>query len=220
MADPGLARGEGRSAATLLRQAVLLVLLGTALGLAYNAAGRASSPQFGVAWFASDPFAKLPTLAAAELSASSPEPGSFSTNISDPMAIGAAPTIQANVPEVPQLDRPMQIQLEAAKQFFDGDAAWFVDARDEQDCRQERIAGAICLPYDEVAEDPARLDVLEDDGRPVIAYCGGGLCEVSLGVAWELIERGRSRVLVYMGGFDQWVQAGYPVQAGAGGSNR
>lgn len=204
----------------LIRGALLLALIGIALGVAYNAAGRAGSPQWGLEWIASDRFADLPTLEAADAPAEPPSPGSFRTSVSDPMAIGAAPQAARNVPQVPDLDRPMQIQLDAAKQFFDADAAWFVDARDEEECEEARISGAICLPYDEVSDHPDRLSRLYTDTRPVITYCGGGLCEVSLGVARELISRGRSKVLVYMGGFGLWEASGYPVERGVGEGSR
>ena len=200
----------------LIRGAVLLILIGAALGIAYNAMGRISHPQYGLKWIAEDRFGNLPTLEAADVAADGDaETRSFRTNINDPMAIGAAPQLARNVPEVPDLDRPMQIQLEAAKQFFDAGAAWFVDARDEEECVQARVSGAICLPYDSVSEYPDRLADLGADGRPIITYCGGGLCEVSLSVAWELLGMGRTKVLVYMGGFALWEESGYPVKHGA-----
>jgi len=202
----------------LIRGAITLTLVGAALGVAYNATGRASSPQWGLEWIASDRFADLPTLEAADTKAQDPSPGSFRTNVSDPMAIGAAPQATANVPQVPDLDRPMQIQLDAAKQFFDADAAWFVDARDQEECEAARIAGAICLPYDEVSDHPERPTSLGVDARPIIAYCGGGLCEISLSVAWELVSRGHSKVLVYMGGFALWEESGYPVERRSSGA--
>jgi len=201
----------------LIRGAITLTFIGAALGVAYNATGRVSSPQWGLEWTASDRFADLPTLEAAAPRAQEAAPDSFRTNVSDPMAIGAAPVAAANVPQVPDLDRPMQIQLDAAKQFFDADAAWFVDARDEEECEQARIAGAICLPYDEVSDHADRLSSLGADARPIITYCGGGLCEVSLSVAWELVSRGHSKVLVYMGGFALCEESGYPVERGRSG---
>ena len=202
---------------SLIRGAILLTLIGTALGVGYNASGRISKPQWGLEWIATDRFAGLPTLEAAEVDTSAEPSGSFSTNINDPMAIGSAPQAAANVPHVPDLDRPMQIQIGAAKQFFDADAAWFVDARDKEECEEARIAGAICLPYDKAAEHPETVARLGGDGRPIIAYCGGGLCEVSLSLAYDLIAEGRTKVLVYMGGFALWDEAGYPVERGGAG---
>ena len=56
---------------------------------------------------------------------------------------------------------------------------------------------------------------IESD-RPIIAYCGGGTCEISMGVADALIARGHRKVLVFMGGFPEWEAAGYPVVRGEG----
>lgn len=201
-----------KSLGGLIRDALILALIGVALGMAYNASGLAARPAFGLQWIAKDRLAELPKLEASAPEANGgPAPGPFTTNISDPMAIGVAPQAAQNVPQVPDLDRPMQIELEAAKQFFDAGAAWFIDARDEMECDEAHIAGAICLPYDAVDDYAERLAPIEADGRPIITYCGGGLCEVSLGLAWELIERGHTKVLVYMGGFGLWEDSGYPV---------
>jgi rhodanese-related sulfurtransferase len=141
-------------------------------------------------------------------------PGSYTTNVSDPMAIGTEAPVAGHVPDVPDLDRPIQVELRAVKQFFDQDAAVFVDAREPEEYAEGHIRGAILMPYDEVSAAPERIENLDTGGRPIIAYCGGGTCEVSINLAWDLIYGGHSKVLVYMGGYPEWAAAGYPVGRG------
>ena len=69
-------------------------------------------------------------------------------------------------------------------------------------------------PVAEIESDPGRLVTLDPGDRPIIAYCGGGSCEISLTVADALIAAGYRRVLIYVGGFPEWEQAGYPVARG------
>jgi rhodanese-related sulfurtransferase len=199
----------------ILRGVMTIVLAGTALGVAYNAMGLISRPAWGLSWVAVDRVSELPSLEASGLDAFGvTDTGSFSTSVTDPMAIGVAPQKAANVPEVPDLDRPMQIQLAAAKQFFDADAALFVDSREEDEYATGRIPGAISLTFDEATAAPELLAGLDPQGRPIITYCGGGACELSVSVAWEILFAGNTKVMVYMGGFPDWVEAGFPVESG------
>ena len=48
------------------------------------------------------------------------------------------------------------------------------------------------------------------------ADCGGGTCELSIKLAEELFFAGHDRVAVYMGGFPEWVEAGYATTSGEG----
>ena len=70
------------------------------------------------------------------------------------------------------------------------------------------------MPYDLAASDPSMLDRVPL-GKPVVTYCGGGACELSLSLAHELIFAGHTRVLVYMGGFPEWQEAGHAVETGS-----
>jgi rhodanese-related sulfurtransferase len=98
--------------------------------------------------------------------------------------------------------------------YFEEDAALIVDARDAPEFLEGHIPGAVNLPYAEVISSPSLVESLETRGRPVIAYCGGEGCEVSLGVAEELTRAGFPRVAVYVGGFPEWVASGHPVEQG------
>jgi rhodanese-related sulfurtransferase len=155
------------------------------------------------------------------VAATEPEESSFTTYIDDPMGFFGAEEQEADdadghvyLPEIPELDRPLSTELDTVKRFFDADAALLLDTREREDYLEAHIPGALLYPYDEVRDNPAILDDIDPAGRPIIAYCGGGTCEISMGVADALIAMGHRRVLVYMGGIPEWQAAGYPVVSG------
>ena len=56
---------------------------------------------------------------------------------------------------------------------------------------------------------------LDPKGRPIVVYCSGGECELSMNLAKLMVENGKRKVLVYEGGFPEWQGAGMPVTKGA-----
>ena len=196
---------------------VSIILVGIVLGVGFNWLGLESRPAWGLAWIGEDPVESMPTLeglAVVEDGAPAVETtGGYAQN-SDPMAVGSAGVV-SGLPQIPDLDRPIQIQLDAVKQLFDAGAVVLVDAREPDEYAEGHIPGALNLPLDEVASEPERLENLDSAGRAIVTYCGRGTCELSLSLAWELIYAGKTKVTVYMGGFPEWVEAGYPVDAGA-----
>jgi rhodanese-related sulfurtransferase len=197
----------------------LIVLTGAALGLVYNAFGLGAEPRWGLSWLAEDRLAGLEQVAepddrAAE--AADTGYGSYSTDLDDPLAIpGEAFGGAGGLPEIPAVGRPVQIALGALRLYYDADAALIVDARDPEDFAEGHILGAINIPFHEAISNPSLVETLRTGGRPIVTYCGGKGCEVSLGVAEELCAAGHRRVAVYVGGFPEWVQAGNPVGHGA-----
>ncbi|MDQ3364650.1 MAG: c-type cytochrome [Myxococcota bacterium] len=89
----------------------------------------------------------------------------------------------------------------------------FVDARPPSDWRRAHLAGAVSIPY----HDMARLDeiVAKHKDVYVIAYCA---CPHHLSgvVVDELIKRGHKKALVLDEGINLWHQKGYPVTAAEG----
>ncbi|HEX5042593.1 MAG TPA: rhodanese-like domain-containing protein [Candidatus Polarisedimenticolaceae bacterium] len=115
--------------------------------------------------------------------------------------------------DVPDTGRPLMVQLPKVKEFWDAKAALIVDARDPAEFAQGHIPGAVNIPADEAISDPDRLEAVDSGGRPIICYCGGGTCEVSIHLAEALVyQAGKKRVLVFMGGWPDWEGAGYPVE--------
>jgi rhodanese-related sulfurtransferase len=129
--------------------------------------------------------------------------------MNDPLQLGRAPA--SGVPEIPDLDRPMQIAISNVKAFFDAKAGMIVDARDPVEYADGHIPGAVNLPYDQVITDPERLEKFDAQGKPIIVYCGGGTCELSMNLGFAMVNAGKKKVLVYMGGWPEWASSGYPI---------
>jgi rhodanese-related sulfurtransferase len=216
-----MAQGAGDGTATgstdrLGRSVAAVVLIGAALGLGFNALGRAGKPQRGLPWIAeARTVAELPP-------GLPPRPAPHRAPVSDdPLAISVGVSgTGSGVPEVPDVGRPMKIQLAQAKQFFDAGAALFVDAREPADYAESHVPGAVNLPFDESVTDPERLEKLASGGRPIVVYCGGNGCEVSLQLADALVGAGHTKVLVDEGGFPEWKGAGYPTVNGSAPGGR
>jgi rhodanese-related sulfurtransferase len=154
-------------------------------------------------------------------SASAASPGSTATTAAAPAATqpDAAPPVERRAPPpfIPESDRPVRITLAVAKSLFDAGAALFMDARDPSDYEAGHIPGALRMTRDDALEDPDRIKALPVRGRPIVAYCSGGVCEASLELAQALVDAGYRKVLVYSGGFPDWEAAGYPVKQGGEG---
>ena len=197
---------------SMFRGVVFIIVLGVVLGLVHNWVGRMSRPAYGLDWIATDrnedifKFDPEGTDTAGEVTYH---------DVDDPMAVfGATEEPSADLPAIPEMDRPIQIQLPVVKKFFDAGGGFFIDAREPEEFDLGRIPGSINLPFDTAATDPVLLESLDTGGRPVIIYCGGGDCEVSLNLAWLLLEAGQSRVTYFQGGYPAWVENGYPVEGG------
>jgi rhodanese-related sulfurtransferase len=216
MSESTLERARRAGEDSLSRGIVIIVVAGLALGIAYIWLGQRSRPRWGLTWIAEDRLAAMPSLdevAALDGAAGGGAAGPVSD---DPMAIPPGGGVAAGLPEIPALDRPIEIQLAAVKQLVDAGAALVVDAREPDEYAEGHIPGAVNLPFDEATSEPERLEGLPSGGRPIVVYCGGGSCELSLSLAWELIFAGHTRVTVYMGGFPEWVAAGYPTATVSG----
>jgi 3-mercaptopyruvate sulfurtransferase SseA len=121
---------------------------------------------------------------------------------------------------VPDRDEAIEVKLTIVKKFFDAGAAVLVDAREAPEYAGGHIPGALSLPFDDVVANPGLLGAVKGAGRPIIIYCGGDDCELSRNLAANMLAEGIRKVLVFTGGFQEWRDAGYPVERGAahGGS--
>ena len=209
---------DGTERGVVLWQGIVtIVLAGCALGLLQNALVRHVDSKSGLAWRYEPP--KIDSLdSVADGSASAGDTPSAraaapsAPDMNDPLGLGAA---SAGSFDVPDVARPLQIQISRVKQFYDAGAATIVDARDAPEYADGHIPGAINLPYDEVVTDPERLEQFDPKGKPIIVYCGGGTCELSMNLGFALVNAGKKKVLVFMGGWPEWSTSGNPIAKGA-----
>jgi rhodanese-related sulfurtransferase len=206
---------DGTETGSRLWQGIFaIVALGCLLGIAQNAIVRKGDPKSGLAWHYTPPKLDsledvVPTVVDSQPGGSHPLP----PDMNDPLQIvGSA---SSGVPDIPDVGRPIQIQNEKVKAFFDAKAATIIDAREPSEYAQGHIPGAVNLPFDQVATDTERLEKFDAQGKPIIIYCGGGTCEVSMNLAFSMVSAGQKKVLVYMGGWPDWASSGYPIATGA-----
>jgi len=212
---------DGTETGIRLWQGILaIVVTGCLLGLGQNALVRYGDPKDGLAWNYTPPkldsLEDAATASAASTAAADGQPGGSNPlppDMNDPLQLGRSGA--SGVPEIPDIDRPMQIQISNVKAFYDAKAGTIVDARDPVEYAEGHIPGAVNLPYDQVITDPERLEKFDAQGKPIIVYCGGGTCELSMNLGFAMVNAGKKKVLVYMGGWPEWASSGYPIATGA-----
>jgi rhodanese-related sulfurtransferase len=196
------------------RGVVWILVAGTALGIGYNALGLEARAHWGLPWVARDRMAELDTskkVVSSSPTAESADP--YTTDVSDPRAIRG--DSGSSLPEIPVSDSPIEIERAALQQYVEAHAAYVVDGREPSEYAAGHIPGAVNLPYDKFGGDLQQLGQLDTGGRPIVVYCGGGTCEISINLAWDLINAGQTRVAVYKGGFPDWSAAGLPTTTGS-----
>jgi 3-mercaptopyruvate sulfurtransferase SseA len=110
---------------------------------------------------------------------------------------------------------PQNIQLNLAKQLFDRKAL-FIDGRLPEEYATGRIKGAINIPYElfhkKTKEERAEMLKGYNKHGIIVCYCGGGDCEVSIDLAYDIAKLGFTSVNIYSSGYSEWEKAGYPVE--------
>ena len=87
--------------------------------------------------------------------------------------------------------------------------ALVLDVREPQEYAHGHVPGAINLPLERVQE--LAPDVLPNKDAEVIVYCASAACHASENAARTLAEMGYSNVRRYVGGKQDWIDAGLPV---------
>lgn len=107
-------------------------------------------------------------------------------------------------------DAPLAINLEQAYKLYQMDFI-FIDARDRVDYNAGRIKKSYSLPYLEFDKYKGALSKISKS-QTIICYCGGADCELSKALANRLYFQGYHNIYVFFGGWEQWKNAGYPVE--------
>ncbi len=101
--------------------------------------------------------------------------------------------------------------------YFGEDNAHFIDARDAGTYEAGHVPGAIHLDAERLSADEAHGQAAIDPiprNHAVVVYCSGGNCDLSMRLGRNLIARGFRNVLVFEGGWSEWVAEGAPVEEG------
>lgn len=212
------------------RGILLYILLGSSLGVAYNALHPNPLP-----WMAKEKsrvtLDDLQAQGGAEASEQNPRssPGESQEETTDhrkPLSRKvetprSTPSGEPNDPpqrhlysDLPESEYPIEIRVAQAKKFYERGGLLVLDAREHEEYLEGHVRGALSAPVDEVVADLDWLDRTAADPRPIMVYCGGGDCEISLDLALEITRSGHRRVLVLLDGYGGWEEAGQPVSRG------
>lgn len=116
--------------------------------------------------------------------------------------------------DIPESEYPIEIHLEKAKEFYDRGGLLVLDARDLSEYEEGHITGAQSAPTDQMMADLDWMEATAKDPRPIMVYCSGGDCELSMTLGFEIAHTGHRRVLVFEDGYPAWQEAGYPTSTG------
>jgi rhodanese-related sulfurtransferase len=115
-----------------------------------------------------------------------------------------------NDPGIITFEEPKNITLQQAYSLFN-DKVTFIDARDEAEYIMGFISGSINIPYYDFENHKRKLDNLSKE-NPLVTYCAGTDCDLSILLANQLIKLGYKQVYIFFGGWLEWQNAHYPIE--------
>jgi rhodanese-related sulfurtransferase len=109
------------------------------------------------------------------------------------------------------LDEAKAITLKQAYSLFQQDAI-FIDARDYVEYEIGHIRGAITLPFEDFEKYKSVLGSISKDS-PLVTYCDGADCDLSILLGDKLFEMGYKQVYIFFGGWIDWQENNYPIES-------
>jgi rhodanese-related sulfurtransferase len=107
-----------------------------------------------------------------------------------------------------------KVTRDELKALLDRSEVVVVEALSEQSFAKEHIPGAIRVDYEELEAQAPGL--LPDKEAAIVTYCANLACRNSEIAADKLVALGYTNVREYAEGKADWIEAGLPVEAGAG----
>jgi rhodanese-related sulfurtransferase len=106
------------------------------------------------------------------------------------------------------------IDLARAYDMFQSGEALFIDARPVDEFNELHVPKSINIPPEMVSSGLAEKVAGLAKDREIVVYCGQANCDLALKAAEKLQTLGFTWVMVYVGGFRAWDEAGYPADTG------
>ena len=107
-----------------------------------------------------------------------------------------------------------KITRDELKALLDRSEVVLVEALSEENFAKEHIPGAIRIDYEKLEAQAPEL--LPDKDAAIVTYCASLACRNSEIAANKLVALGYTNVREYAEGKADWIEAGLPVEAGAG----
>jgi rhodanese-related sulfurtransferase len=106
------------------------------------------------------------------------------------------------------------VDLAGAQRFVQEAAGLVFDARPEEDYDAGHLPGAFSIPEDSTEEKILQYEEIMAPEDPILTYCSGQVCDESFVLTVFLRDRGYTNVVLFVGGFQAWQEAGYDVEGG------
>lgn len=113
------------------------------------------------------------------------------------------------IKEIVAFTEPRVITLDQAYKLYTNNVT-FVDARDEADYIAGHITNSVNIPFDDLDNHKQKLELLSKE-KPMVIYCAGTDCDLSILLGNLLFEQGYKQVYVFFGGWNEWLKANYPI---------
>lgn len=180
---------------TTLLSAITIVILGSLVGVGVNAVRGRDSLSLGRNYF----------------------------KIASNVGSDETPTLQegddpaAEVPKHPFAPASVGDMIDwfQSQEYASGQVV-FIDARNDEAYEEGHIPGAFQVDnYNFDRDFPLFLEDIEE-AEVIVVYCGGGECEDSIFVASALegMDIARSKIRVFEGGINAWLEEDLPVDEG------
>lgn len=116
---------------------------------------------------------------------------------------------KSNLTTTEAFAEPLAIKIDKAYQLYK-QGVKFIDARMPEEYAEGHIKGAINIPFD---GDESYRNILNSFSKDevLVTYCSGTECDVSILLGDELFEKGFKKVYIFFGGWNDWVERGYPI---------
>ncbi len=112
---------------------------------------------------------------------------------------------QEQAPKAAAPAKALEIRFDQVEKLLTNPDIMLIDARPAREFEQGHIGNAINIYTPEFEQNIGRIIGIPRE-KPIIAYCGGGACELSHELAENLVKMGFTRVFVYVGGWNEWKQ--------------
>lgn len=131
-------------------------------------------------------------------------PGEIKSDLKEPKKISE------EIEEAIAFAEPKAVTLEQAYKLFNT-GVQFIDARDESDFLAGHITNSLNIPFDDFDNHQQKLEQLSKE-KPLVIYCAGTDCDLSILLGNLLFEKGYKQVYVFFDGWFEWLNADYPVK--------
>ena len=108
------------------------------------------------------------------------------------------------------------IDIKDMKRAYRDKGVLVLDARPRDFYMMEHIPGAVSFPLEAAEKNMSELVKGLPPDINIITYCDGPSCPSARKLGAMLLRAGRGNVRVFLGGMEDWVTHGLPVDAEAG----